>query len=155
MINTMSVSMTLRKHTGLFRLLEDSSELLLCLWLWGCCKEKSTVLDLRVNKSSHRKENAWLWYLHQCKFLNSNKVQLSPLGSSAWKRNPVLGHIWTLWPVNNVQVPESCETNIFLSKVPNKINRKQKSAVLPSGALKLNRKKKHEEGRTQQEHRFI
>lgn len=109
----------------------------------------------RVNKSSHRNENAWLWHLHQYKFLNSNKVQLSPLGSSAWKRNPVLGHIWTLWPVNNAQVPESCETNIFLSKVPNKINRKHKSVVLPPGALKLNRKKEHEEGRTEQEHRFI
>ena len=57
--------------------------------------------------------------------------------------------------MNNVQVPESFETNIFLSKVPNEINRKQKSVVLPSGALKLNRKKEHEEGRTEQEHRFI
>lgn len=46
-------NMALRKHTGLFRFLEDSSELSLCLRLWGYCKEKSTVLDLRELINHH------------------------------------------------------------------------------------------------------
>ena len=45
--------MALRKHTGLFRFLEDFAELPLCLRLWGYCKEKSTVLDLRELINHH------------------------------------------------------------------------------------------------------